>query len=742
MAELDRRNFQNRLIPGNIAFHSRAMDAIRDDALEALSFLDDLSFDADVQFISSVTGAGTERLDSAYWWSNIRQPVRFGAAMETVKRDHRPDVVLELAPHSALQPIVVQCLEDVVSPPISIPTLMRNTDTCLGFQEALGNLFKAGVSLDFAAQYPRPNPIVHLLPGHPREEQTSVDNTLDDEFLQKRSEYSHGPLVGHQVPCDHLLFEARLSEAAFPWLAEHRVHHAPIMPAAGFIELVLQALEGAPVHIEMLEFLQPCPIPKVPVRLQTALQPVPNSQDEYTLTISTQPYEVDAKCELHCRGQVRRIGLDHAPDVPGHVSEIDASRYEPLAYAADDELYERFETVLGETFQYGLHFRNMRRLRREVATDHLLFDVEMDEALWQGGQEEGYVSFPALLDGGLQSYLYDLMLGADLFAIPRRAENVTFLRPPTVPRMTCRVTYPGGIRYEVDDKGQYSVPTGEWVSGSLSCYDGATGDLILHIEKYISFISNPRRVDLPHSKHRIAWQPKFVSDARMMADRLPEGEIEPSALLAALERVGRYGRRRACLPCAGVFGLQGAGADRASELRRPSLTRGDAKRILASWPTMRRPRGAHYDAFQGHDAALRFDCLDPAARQPSALDTGLLRRGAAEILFLHQDEDAFTPEDWRFWQDVAVAGGLALVSHADGADIEPGAGWTTLRAGRRATLLQAPLQRINDEDETGLPCPRWVMGAPDSLVEAWASLLDEPEVAPHPLRDPRARRPV
>ena len=259
-----------------------------------------------------------------------------------------------------------------------------------------------------------------------------------------------------------------------------------------------------------------------------------------------------------------------------------------LAYAADDELYERFETVLGETFQYGPHFRNMRRLRRDVATDHLLFDVEVDEALWRGGQEEGYVSLPALLDGGLQSYLYDLMLGADLFAIPRRAENVTFLRAPTVPRMTCRVTYPGGIRYEVDDKGQYSVPTGEWVSGSLSCYDGATGDLILHIEKYISFISNPRRVDLPHSKHRIAWQPKFVADGRGIAERLPEGEIEPSALLAALERAGRQRRRRMRACHALEFaGSREPEADRAPKLRRSSRAGGDAKRVLAG----RRRRG-------------------------------------------------------------------------------------------------------------------------------------------------------
>ena len=307
MEALDRRNLQNSLIPGNIAFHSRAMDAIEDDALEALSFLDDLSFDAEVPFVSSVTGAETERLDSAYWWSNIRQPVRFAAAMETVKREHRPGVVLEVAPHSALQPIVAQCVEDAASPPVSVPTLMRDADTRLAFHEALGALFRAGVSLDFAARYPLPTPIVHLLPGHPRDEQKSVDRALDDEFFLQQSEYAHGPLVGHRIPSNHLLFEARLSERAFAWLADHRVHHASIMPAAGYIELILQALGGVPVHFDVVEFLQPCPVPKTPVRLQTALHPVPGSAGEYTFRISTQPYEVDAKSELHCRGRVRLI---------------------------------------------------------------------------------------------------------------------------------------------------------------------------------------------------------------------------------------------------------------------------------------------------------------------------------------------------------------------------------------------------------------------------------------------------
>ena len=81
-------------------------------------------------------------------------------------------MVLEIAPHSALQSAIIQCLEGNASRAACIPTLRRDSDVCLGFHEALGALFRAGVVLDFAAQYPRPEPIAHLLPGYPRDEQT------------------------------------------------------------------------------------------------------------------------------------------------------------------------------------------------------------------------------------------------------------------------------------------------------------------------------------------------------------------------------------------------------------------------------------------------------------------------------------------------------------------------------------------------------------------------------------------
>ena len=725
MAELDGRKLQHRLLPGNIAFHSSAMDPLEDDALEALSFLNACAFDADVPFVSSVTGVKIERLDNAYWWSNIRQPVRFAAAMETVKREYQADVILEIAPHSALQPTIAQCLEDCVPVPACIPTLMRDTDVSLGFHEALGALFRAGVDLDFAAQYPRPEPIAHLLPGHPREERATKDVMADNEFLVQQGEYSHGPLVGHKVPSDHLLFEARLSERDFPWLAEHRVHHASIIPAAGYIELILQALEGVPVYCEEIEFLQPCPIPKAPVRLQTALYPVAGAPDEFTFTISSRSYDIEKESTLHCRGQVRRVSEEHTVDVPRQLSDIDTTGFETAPFTKDGEFYEHVEGILGDAFQYGPFFRTIQKIDKDRKSEHLLVDVEVDEELWATGRAEGYVLLPSLIDGGLQIFLYHLMRIPDLFSMPQRARHVTFVRPPTTQRITCYVAKPANELFDMIEKGQYAVHTGERSGGSISFYDSATGSLIAYIEEYRSFNTNPRWIDLPHSKHIVSWQPRFVPDARPLVDRLPDGEIEPTALIAALEQFDCDDRR------AGNAVEFAAGREPDQTVLKQCLEHlSGTDSQTEFWLVGDSEEGtqAHYDAFNQNDATLRFERLDLSAQPAPELNAGLLRPGVADILFLHGEAVTFEPEDWRFWRRLAVAGGLALVRHDEGEVITPGDGWTIVRAGQRTTLLQAPQSYAPDAADR--PGPRWVLGESESWAADWMSLLDAPEVSP------------
>ena len=721
IAALNERRLQNQLLPGNIAFHSTAMQPLKDDALAALSFLDDCSFDSDVPFISSVTGLPTRRLDNAYWWSNIRQPVRFAAAMQTVMRDYQPSVLLEIAPHSALQSTLAQCLEGVDPAPACVPTLMRDTDACMGFQNSLGALFRAGVHLDFAAQYPRPRPIAHRLPGHPRDEQTTMDLHCDNEMFVRQGEYSHGPLVGHRVPCDHILFEARLSEADFPWLADHRVHHAAIMPAAGYLELILEALGGVPVHFEVLEFLQPCPVPKTPVRLQTALQPVATDPEAFTFTISSRSYEVEARSEVHCRGKVRVVSGDPVISVPARLADIDTTNFESSILADDRAFYERLEAVLSETFQYGPYFRTIQRVLVDKVSRAFLFDVEMDDGLWTSGLEEGYVTCPPLLDGGLQIFLYHLLTAADLFAIPQRAENVTFLRQPTAPRITCHVTKPSDDWMNANERGQYSVRRGERSGGSISFYDSASGDLVAHIGEYTYFTSNPRWNDLPKSKHRVQWQPKFLPTGQALTNRLPGGEPAPATVIAAIERSEGV-EPHACH----IVELAGSREPGETVLQQCIADFEAADGLSEFWlvGASQEHTRAHYDAFHARGVPLRFATLDTVGSSP--FEAGLLRPSAAEIVFLHRDAVDFEQAEWESVRRLAVAGGLALVRHDEGDVVAPGVGWTTVRAGRTATLLQASGTNPDRSDTDALPEPRWVLGDNGSWASTWLTLL-----APH-----------
>ena len=226
------------------------------------------------------------------------------------------------------------------------------------------------------------------------------------------------------------------------------------MPATGYIEMILEAFGGAPVHFDVIEFLQPCPVPRTPVRLQTALHPVANSPSEYTFVISTRPYGEDTRSESHCRGKVRVLSDPPALDAPGRLGDIDRSAYAPLKHASGEELYERFEAVLGDTYGYGPHCRNIRQIQRDEATRSFLADLEIDETLWADGRDEGYVFYPPLIDGAFQAFLYNMLLTPDHLCIPRRIEHMTFLGVASGPRLTCLLRDPPDRAVDIDDKGQ------------------------------------------------------------------------------------------------------------------------------------------------------------------------------------------------------------------------------------------------------------------------------------------------
>ena len=725
MTALEQRSLKFVLLAGNIAFHSSAMDALEHDVAADMAFLNTIPFQANVPFISSVTGKVTSRLDSAYWWTNIRQPVRFRLAMGTLLHDYRPDIVLELAPHSALRSAIAQCIQDNASEAVYVPSLMRGDDTGIAFHKTLGELYKAGVQLDFAAQYPRPEPITHLLPGYPRNEQRALDKLQDEEFFFQGKQFAHGPLVGRRIISDYPLFESRISEAELPWLAEHRVHYEAIMPAAGYIELILQALEGAPCYFEEIEFLAPCAIARNSVRLLTGLHPVANTRDEYNFTVTSHPLVEKTKGELHCRGRVRLTDHPNTPSaVPQRITDLPVPKPESIRVIDSAEFYEQLEAILGETFQYGPFFRKVEDITIDLARHSFHFDVAIDDGLWSSSRNEGYVLFPVLMDGALQVPLFLLMKAPDLFAVPYKAQSVSFVQPPTSQRLRCHVVLDqSGAFADLNERGQHTASGLGKPTCSISLYDSATGGLVLHIDQYYSFLTNPRWSDIPLSKHAVAWQPKYLPRGQALLERLPEGEIEPGPLIAALEQP-EVGQHYACH----VVELAGQRASSqtllASCIDRLSNAAFQTEFWLLSDDD--ETTNAHYEAFHQRNVALRFDSFDPTGEAPD----GLLRPWSAEIILLHREAITGEHVDWHSIGRLAVPGGLVLIVHEEGDAVSPPVeDWTVVRSGERSTLLQLPNPVPNAtamaEELAEALGARWVLGEPDSLASAWVALLGD-----------------
>jgi thioester reductase-like protein len=734
---LERRGIDCRLLRGNVAFHSRAMDPIEEGLRASLAFLDDLPMKTSVPFVSSVTGKITERLDAAYWWANVRQPVLFAAAIETALSEFRPDVVVEVSPHDALVPAVRQCLAGLGTgtgpgEPACVPTLKRDADSRLSFTETLAALYREGVPLDFTARHPRIRPVTHLLPRYPKDERPLIDARNDDIFTMKLGDYSAGPLIGRRLPGDRPRFEVRISAADFPWLADHRVQGASIVPAAGYIEMILQAIGGAPAHFPEVEFRKPCMLTATPARLQTELEPEPGESGAFSFRIFSLPYPAAdgtgtaAPAELHCLGKVCR--LTEPPEAPG-LDRVDRSRFTGVRFGSRRAFYEQLETVIGDYFQYGPAFQVIQSVR-EDATE-VLVDLRAGSELWQDCQRAGYLFPPALFDGGLQTLVYYALECADVSSVPRRMEDLTVDRLPASPRLVAHYV-PPIMRHE---RGQIALPLGEQPAGSITLYDPETGERVAHLGTYLASFANPRQDVLGRSRHAVHWQPKFADPARlaMLAGRIPagpDGGVDLAALIAAL-RAGQDG-----MGPRPVLRIAEFAADAAPEqtVLAGCLAGGGAATeddpggaefwLLGSSPDTAKRLLAAFGQTDGATGTSRVAVADLAHPETIDFAEGLLREAACDMVVADARRTPLSPAAWQVIRRLLVPGGLAVIRHAVDGPVPAAAGWTRLRAGQPATgqaaLWTAPAE-LPDEcagaesgcgEHAAAPGDRWLIAGP------------------------------
>ncbi len=117
-----------------------------------------------VTMVSTVTGAvvGAGELGAAYWVRQVREPVRFAAALATA-RGQGAAVLVEAGPHPVLTGLGQEWLADTTW----VPSLRRGRDDWSQMLEGLAALYVRGVPIDWAARPPGPRARRISLPTYP-----------------------------------------------------------------------------------------------------------------------------------------------------------------------------------------------------------------------------------------------------------------------------------------------------------------------------------------------------------------------------------------------------------------------------------------------------------------------------------------------------------------------------------------------------------------------------------------------
>jgi acyl transferase domain-containing protein/acyl carrier protein len=359
-------------------FHSPQMREI-EDAVEAIA--GGLPYAAPrVRLVSSVTGrmvSRDEMSEGGYWRRQVRQPVLFREAMETLRREGFT-AFLEVGPGTTLAGLGRQCLG---ADPTWIVSLKKGRGEWEQILDSLGRLYVRGADVNWAG-FDEPYGRRRVaLPTYPFERQRYWIEPAEQRTANKPGKALH-PLLWRQLQSPALegtVFESELSTDTLPYLADHRVYGRAILPMAAFLEMAFAAArEAGVVEDSLVDILieRPLEIPTGPARrLQLVLA-----------DSGWQIFVLDGdEWQRYATGRLAARNGDFQPQ------SLEALR---SAIAQPFSVEEYYERSSAQGIEFGPAFRTLAEVWRGDGC--ALARVKLQ------GDAGSYRIHPALLDGCLQ----------------------------------------------------------------------------------------------------------------------------------------------------------------------------------------------------------------------------------------------------------------------------------------------------------------------------------------------------
>ncbi|MET9112195.1 type I polyketide synthase, partial [Streptomyces zhihengii] len=301
------RGVRTRRLRVSHAFHSPLMEPMLDEFRQVLA---ELTFRApSVEWVSTVAGGG-DVATAEYWVRHARVEVRFADAVADLE-GRGLTALVEIGPDATLTGMAGQALADPEA--LALVALCRkDRDEAVSVVEGLGRAWTSGVPVDWTP----------LCSGGRRVDLPTYAFQRTHYWLPKSTASGDAeglglsgtghPLLGAAVSLAEggsVVLTGRVARGAQPWVTDHQVAGAVLLPGTAFVELAVRAGDEVGCgRVDELTLQAPLILPeRGGVRLQVVVE-APDATGGRPVAVHSRPDADDGAWTLHATGRLTAAG--------------------------------------------------------------------------------------------------------------------------------------------------------------------------------------------------------------------------------------------------------------------------------------------------------------------------------------------------------------------------------------------------------------------------------------------------
>lgn len=337
-----------------------------------------------VPLVSTVTGALETLFDLNYWWRNLRQPVRYDAAI-ALALELGTECFLEVSPHRVLSGLTAGIAAERGERVVIANSLLREEDDFEVLAAASGELFCAGVPLNWSA-VTGGTPFKGALPTYSWDRQNYWHESEESRAVLFEGKVH--PLLGTRSHGPNMVWTNEFNLTSDRYLSGHAIEGDTVFPAAGYLEMMLAAGRNA---------LDDGVIELVDVEFPSALFVRPD--DTVMMTTS---YDIrSGMVEIFSR--VRDESPAWVARARGHMRVTDAAPASGLSAPTTFDRHFDRTSFYEQTALHGLHYGHAFRSVASVESGAETAIGTIDATPETAASLTGFLAHPGLLDSALQT---------------------------------------------------------------------------------------------------------------------------------------------------------------------------------------------------------------------------------------------------------------------------------------------------------------------------------------------------